>query len=101
MASTINMEAVYIPSEKIVARDIDGELVIVPLATGVGESDDELFTLNETGRDIWERLDGTKNLGQVVRELSTEYEHSVEEVGTDVKNLMQELIKRQIVQTAN
>ncbi|MBN1996266.1 PqqD family protein [candidate division KSB1 bacterium] len=101
MASTINMESIYVPSDKIVARDIDGELVIVPLASGVGDSDDELFTLNETGRDIWDRLDGTKNLNQVAQELSSDYDHSVDEIKIDVKNLVQELLTRQIVKTAN
>ena len=44
----------YVPSEDIVAREIEGELIIVPLAAGIGDMEDELFSLNETGREIWE-----------------------------------------------
>jgi len=41
----INTSAIYLPSEKIVAREIEGELIIVPLVSGVGDMEDELFTL--------------------------------------------------------
>ena len=43
----------YIPSDKIVSREIEGELIIVPLVAGIADMEDELFTLNETGREIW------------------------------------------------
>jgi len=46
----IRMEAAYIPSEDVVAREIEGELIIVPLAAGIGDLEDELYTLNETGK---------------------------------------------------
>ena len=48
----INIDKIYIPSEDVVARLIEGELIIVPLVAGIGDMDDELFTLNETGRAI-------------------------------------------------
>ena len=59
---TISIEAVYIPSDDVVAREIEGELIIVPLVAGIGDMEDELFTLNETGKAVWKRLDGKENL---------------------------------------
>ena len=38
--------------EKSLEREIEGELIIVPLVAGIGDADDELFTLNETGKAI-------------------------------------------------
>ena len=38
------------PSQGVVAREIEGEIVIVPVTAGIGEAEDELYTLNETGQ---------------------------------------------------
>ena len=89
-----NLNAVYVPSDKIVAREIEGELVIVPLVSGIGDMEDELFTLNETGKAMWSKMDGKNNLAKIVDELAKEYESPREEIKNDVLGLAKELIKR-------
>ena len=79
------------------AREIEGELIIVPLVSGIGDMEDELFTLNETGKAIWDRLDGQKSLKLLVEELSTEFEDSGGEIEKDVIGLVGELLKRRMV----
>ena len=44
--------------EGVVAREIEGELILAPLAVGVGDVKDALYTLNGTRQAIWKRLDG-------------------------------------------
>ena len=91
------MEKTYAISEDVIAREIEGELIIVPLVAGIGDLEDELFTLNDTGRAIWARLDGQRSLQEVVRELSDQYQAGPEEIGTDVLGLVGELLRRRIV----
>jgi len=43
----VNLDAAYAPSEEVVAREMDGVLIIVPPAFGLAEMDDVLFSLNE------------------------------------------------------
>ena len=97
MEIKIELDVSYVPSEDIVAREIEGELIIVPLVSGIGNLDDELFTLNETGRAIWDRLDGQKSLRDIVKELSIDYEDFGGEIEKDVIGLVRELLKRRIV----
>jgi len=97
MEEKIKMDGVYAPSEDIVAREIEGEMIIVPLVAGIGDMEDELFTLNETGRAIWGRLDGQKNLARMVEELSQEFEGPPGEIEKDVRGLVQELLKRRML----
>jgi hypothetical protein len=85
------------PSEDVVARNIEGELIIVPLVAGIGDLEDELFTLNETGKAIWERLDGRKKLMDVLAELSAEFEAPVGEIEKDLVGLVAELVRRKIL----
>ncbi len=39
-------------------RKIEGELVVVPLAGGIGDLENELNTLNDTGQAVSAKLDG-------------------------------------------
>ena len=93
----IRMEAAYIPSEDVVAREIEGELIIVPLAAGIGDLEDELYTLNETGKVLWARLDGKSTLRELARGLAEEYEAPPGEIEEDVRGLVAELVRRRML----
>jgi hypothetical protein len=97
MNDKIDLNKVYAPSEDVVVREIEGEIVIVPLASGIGDMEDELFTLNETGCDIWKRVDGSKSLAAVVRELAEEYDAPAGLVEGDVVGLLEELLVRKMI----
>jgi hypothetical protein len=97
MGTKTRIDAVYMQSEGVVSREIEGELIIVPLVTGIGDMEDELFTLNETGRAIWIRLDGRRSLHDVVEDLAAEYEAPAGEVEKDVIGLVDELLKRRMI----
>ncbi len=94
---TVRMDAVYTPSDDIVAREIEGELIIIPLVAGIGDIEDELYTLNETGKDIWDQLDGKTTLQEVVETLLQDYDAQLPEVEQDVIGLVKELVKRRML----
>jgi len=100
MQGKIDIEAAYVPSEDIVAREIEGELIIVPLVSGIGDTEDELFTLNETGQAIWNHLDGMKSLKDVVKALSEEFDDPESKIEPDVLGLVGELAQRKMVVVA-
>ena len=84
-------------SDDMVARLIEGQLLIVPLVSGVGDLEDELYTLNETGRAIWEKLDGSRTIDDVAREMAREFDVAEEAVRLDVINLVEELLGRKML----
>ena len=94
---TISRDAVYVVSDNVVAREIEGEIIIVPLVAGIGDLEDELFTLNETGKAIWERLDGRRSLNDVIAELAAEYQAPPGEIEIDVLGLVEELSRRRML----
>jgi hypothetical protein len=93
----VSKQGVYTVSEDVVAREIEGEIIIVPLIAGIGDLEDDLFTLNETGKAIWDKLDGQQTLHEVIKELSTEYQVAEGEIELDVLGLVQELVQRRIL----
>jgi hypothetical protein len=97
MAPEIDHDSAYAPSDDVVAREIEGEIIIVPLVAGVGDLEDELFTLNETGRAIWEKLDGQKTVRAIAAELAEEFEAPAGTIEKDILGLLEELERRKIV----
>ena len=97
MADTLTLDSICMPSEDVVAREIEGELIIVPLAAGIGDMEDELYTLNETGKAIWGRLDGVRSLHQIAGELADEYAAPAADIQRDVSGLVGELVRRRML----
>ena len=95
--NAVRLEAAYAPSEDTVAREIEGELVIVPLATGMGDMEDDLFTLNDTGRAIWDKLDGKRTVADIVADLAALFDAPATAIQTDVIEFMQEVLKRGMI----
>jgi hypothetical protein len=101
MEIQVNMNTVCAPSEDVVAREIEGEIIIVPLVAGIGDADDELYTLNETGQAIWQRLDGQRTLGQVAAALAEEYTAPAGDLEADVLGFAAEMARRGIFAVKN
>jgi hypothetical protein len=97
MQTTISINSIYMPSEEIVSREIEGEVIIVPLTGGIGDMEDELYTLNETGKAIWDLLDGNNSLKDIAENLSAQFEAQQEEIEQDILGLMQELLRRRMI----
>jgi hypothetical protein len=97
MTDMLSLDIICTPSEDVVAREIEGEMIIVPLATGIGDMEDELYTLNDTGKAIWEKLDGARTLAQIAAELADEYDAPIAGIERDVTGLVSELARRKMV----
>jgi hypothetical protein len=97
MTDTLTLDAICAPSDDVVAREIEGELIIVPLVSGIGDMEDELYTLNETGQAIWGKLDGARTLGAVVNALAQDFETPRVELEADVLGFAGEMVRRGIL----
>ncbi len=97
MAVKPSLGTVYLPSEDIVAREIEGEIIIVPLVRGIGDAEEDLFSLNETGRAVWKLLDGKRTLGGIIGILAKKYDAPQAKIEKDVLGLTGELLKRRII----
>ncbi len=66
----------------VVARCIAGETILVPVTKRAQEMG--LFTLNEVGTFVWERLDGERSLAAIADELTASFEVSRERAAEDL-----------------
>ncbi|MDD5174498.1 MAG: PqqD family protein [Candidatus Omnitrophica bacterium] len=97
MEAKVSINTAYAPSEDVVARSIHGELIIIPITSGIGDAEGEIFTLNETGQAVWNKLDGKRSLKDLAKELASEFEGSAKEIEKDVLGIVNELVKRRMI----
>ncbi|MFA4888726.1 MAG: PqqD family protein [Candidatus Omnitrophota bacterium] len=98
MESKVNLNSIYKPAEEnVVAREIQEEFILIPIISGIGDMEDEIFSLNESGKAVWQKLDGTKSLKDVVKELSQQFAGKTQEIEKDVLGIAQELLKRKML----
>lgn len=93
----IHPDKVYITSEDVVARQIEDEFLLVPIASGIGDMEDALYTLNETGRLIWAKLDSQKTVNMIIDELTEEYDAPRQTISNDVCGILNELVRLNMV----
>ena len=97
MAIEPTLDTVCAPSDQVVAREIEGEIIIAPLVAGTGDAEDELYTLNETGHYLWPRLDGATTLGEIAAALADEFDAPLLEVEADVLGFATEMAQLRIL----
>jgi len=97
MKAKINMGAVYAASGDVVVREVENEMIIIPFASGIDDSENEPYFLNTTGQIIWQRLDGRKSLIDIVKDLATEYKAPVKVIEKDVIGFVKKLMMRKML----
>jgi hypothetical protein len=97
MTAEVTLNSICLHSEDVVVREIEGEILIVPLVSSVGVADDELYTLNETGQAIWQKLDGKRSLKDIAVMLAQEFDCGADGCEADVLGFSHELTRRGIL----
>ncbi len=92
----LTLDDIMAQSKDVVARVIEDELIMAPLNC-IGNMDTELYSMNETGKAIWSRLDGKRSLRTIAREMAEEFSTALGVIERDVIGLVEELQKQKMV----
>lgn len=74
----------------VVARRIGGETILVPVRAHVAELD-SVYTLNEVGSLIWDRLDGHTKPDQIAEAVCKAYNVRPDEATRDLREFLRSL----------
>jgi Coenzyme PQQ synthesis protein D (PqqD) len=81
----------------VVARNVGGEVVLVPTRADVA-SFDRIFLLSRVGAFLWPLIDGTRDRDELCRLLREHYDVPAElDVGKDVDAFLAELGRRRLI----
>ena len=87
---TPSWSAVYGRAGDVVAREIAGETILVPIRGDLARMQ-RIFTLNPVGACVWQGLDGVRTLGEVRDEVLERFDAAREEVEGDVREFVLDL----------
>ncbi len=96
MTTTIAVDKVYAHAEKVLEKEIEGLLLIIPLKGGMQDKEKHL-PLTETGRALWDALDGKRTMREVLAVLAEEFMAGPGEIERDVFCLMVDLLNRELL----
>lgn len=97
MTDKVNLCKVYKISENMVVRKIQGEIIMIPVTSGLADFEGNIFSLNKTGQAICAKMNGKKTLKEISEELALEFTGSAEDIKYDVLGLVKEFLKREMV----
>jgi len=85
----LTLDAIGVPSEDAVARELEGEILTVPLLAGIDGFEGGLCALNPAGQAIRQKLDGRRRLKDVAALLAL--------LESDVLGFANEMVQREIL----
>src|SRR3979411_3147166 len=88
----------FIRNREVVSRQIEGELVIVPIRRGVGDLN-SLYTLNPVGSVLWDLMSKGCTLSEMVRLVCDEFEVSAAQARQDIEGFLYSMIEEKLIQS--
>ena len=87
----------FVRNRDVVSRQIEGELVIVPIRNGVGDLN-SLYTLNPVGSVLWEFMTEGHTLAEMVRRVCDEFEVTTTRARSDIQEFLDSMLAEKLVQ---
>ena len=84
------LDSCFIRNSSCVTRTIGGETIIIPVSGNVADLE-SIYTLNELGSSVWNRIDGKTPLATIIEEFRELYEVTKTELERDIVAFMEEL----------
>jgi hypothetical protein len=87
----------FVRNREVVSRQIEGELIIVPIRRGVGNLN-SLYTLNAVGSVLWNYLADGHTVSEMVELVCEEFEVSEEMARIDIQQFLDSLVEERLIQ---
>jgi hypothetical protein len=92
----ISMNTILKKSENVVFRKIQDEYILVPIVASAADVE-SIFNLNDTGAAVWEKIDGSKKLSDIITDIKAEYENEGEQIENDVMAFVNEMMEAELI----
>jgi len=87
----------FIRNREVVSRQIEGELIIVPIRHGVGDLN-SLYTLNQVGTVLWDFMREEHTVPEMLNRVCAEFEVTPEQAQNDIRDFLDSLLEEKLVQ---
>jgi Coenzyme PQQ synthesis protein D (PqqD) len=94
----ISLDVRFVRNQEVVARKIQGELIIVPVRRGVGDLN-SLYTMNPVGAALWDFLTEGHTVGEMVERVCDEFEVTAAEAQRDIAVFLDSLVEEKLIES--
>lgn len=88
----------YERNRDVVSRKIEGEIIIVPVRSGVGDLN-SLYTLNSVGSVLWDFMNESHTIPEMVQRVCDEFDVTARQAQQDIEAFLDSLMAEQLVQS--
>lgn len=89
-------EVRFVRNREVVSRQIEGELVIVPIRRGVGDLN-SLYTLNPVGSVLWDYMSEGHTVTEMVERICEEFEVGASQARNDIEAFLDSLLEEKLI----
>jgi Coenzyme PQQ synthesis protein D (PqqD) len=86
--------AAYMPAANLLSRDLDGEMVLLDVATA------SYFSLNRTGTYVWGLLAERRPIAEIGSALAARHDLPASQAAADLSGFLEELLSAGLIQPA-
>jgi len=90
MKRKINKNKIFRKNNDFVAREIGGEVILMPLHSSSSELD-YIYTLNETASCLWSLIDGKMTLSDIKGRIMDRYEVDEAKLDKELNEIIKDL----------
>jgi len=87
----------FIRNREVVSRQIEGELIIVPIRHGVGDLN-SLYTLNQVGLVLWDFMQEEHTVPEMMNRVCDEFEVTAAQAQDDIRAFLDSLLEEKLIQ---
>jgi hypothetical protein len=88
----------FVRNQDVVARQIEGELIIVPVRRGVGDMN-SLYTLNPVGSVLWDFMAEEHSISEMVQRVCNEFDVTAAQAKDDIEGFLESLLQEKLIQS--
>ena len=92
--------SIFMKNQNVVFRQIGDESILIPVANEVGDLSN-IYNLNEIGTKIWEYIDGKRDVMEICRLITDEYDAPMDVVMNDMVEFINDLDSIKFLQEAH
>lgn len=94
------LERVYRKRKDVVSRSIAGEKILVPIRQELADMQ-RIFSLNSVADCLWEEIDGSKTVKELISNVLDRFDAESEAAETDVNSFLEDLLEADLIEVAD
>ena len=94
----MNLNSIYCKREDSVTRQIADETLLIPIRSHLADMQNIFALENQVAEYIWQQLDGKRNLEEIHRGITTEFEVENGQAGSDLEEFISQLLEAGLIE---